>query len=532
MASSSQQPLAKRPKACAEIERAIVRSGLALAPQAEQHGVSKAAVYGELHKWDSAVTPYGNLYQALQIGTQTIDRLNPFGFLWLLAKLDDRLAAFLEKHLGGKQCRIAFYCDGVKPGNVLRPDSGREFEAVYWTFMEFPDFFRTRSAFGWLPLCFVERHRLKDVPGGMSAVAKEVVQSFWPASDDKFNFNTTGVIIPVQGREAHIRAQFGCWLADEKAINEIVHCKGASGIKPCISCKNVVNRTEVESDEYLVHISCPDVARFDRHSHLSMTAMVQELNTKRPTATAKEFAFLEKALGLVYSEHAFVFDDYCQSIARFPDTIFWDWMHCLVASGGIAQYQLNQLVLECKRAGVAIADLDAFCKNVSVPSSCSKLRHTFFEDRVVLGSGSHIKAFASEMMSAIPIVGLFLDVVLKPTGKLVDHVHCFDKLRMIIAHIARGDRAVQDSDTIMVLLQEHHILYHRLYPDCVKPKLHYLKHAVECIKKFGCNMNCFSPERKHKEAKAIAAYSFKTVLGIRLQSIVSIYVCDWFNMCS
>jgi hypothetical protein len=331
--------------------------------------------------------------------------------------------------LGGKQCRIAFYCDGVKPGNVLRPDSGREFEAVYWTFMEFPDFFRTRSAFGWLPLCFVERHRLKDVPGGMSAVAKEVVQSFWPASDDKFNFNTTGVIIPVQGREAHIRAQFGCWLADEKAIKEIVHCKGASGIKPCISCKNVVNRTEVESDEYLVHISCPDVARFDRHSHLSMTAMVQELNTKRPTATAKEFAFLEKALGLVYSEHA----------------------------------------------------------------------------------------FASEMMSAIPIVGLFLDVVLKPTGKLVDHVHCFDKLRMIIAHIARGDRAVQDSDTIMVLLQEHHILYHRLYPDCVKPKLHYLKHAVECIKKFGCNMNCFSPERKHKEAKAIAAYSFKTVLGIRLR---------------
>jgi hypothetical protein len=233
--------------------RAIVRTGLAIPQQATAHGLRKCEVYKELHKWDNEATPYGPLYTNFECHGIQFDSLNPFAFLWLAAKLDDSLGAFFEQHLSGKTCRLAFYCDGVKPGNVLRPDLGRSFEAVYWTFMEFPDYFRSRCAFGWLPLCFLPCIRVQQLPAGMSSIAKEILKLFFSPDRSKFNFETTGLILQVAGRDVHLRGRFGCWLADEKAIKEIVHCKGASGLKPCVCCKNVVNRVDVAEGEYLVY---------------------------------------------------------------------------------------------------------------------------------------------------------------------------------------------------------------------------------------------------------------------------------------
>jgi hypothetical protein len=242
--------LAKRQKS--DDARAIVRTGFAIPRQAVAHGVSSSSTYKELHKWDTAETPYGPLYTSITCNGIKVDCLNPFAFLWQAAQLDERLGAIFEQHLSGKVCRLALYCDGVKPGNVLRPDMGRSFEAVYWTFMELPDYFRSRCAFGWLPLCFVKSSTVQTLPAGMSSVAKELLKLFFPPDNSKFNFDTTGVILQVAGRDVHIRCRFGCWLADEKAIKEIVHCKGASGLKPCVSCKNIVNRVDVDAGEYLV----------------------------------------------------------------------------------------------------------------------------------------------------------------------------------------------------------------------------------------------------------------------------------------
>jgi hypothetical protein len=265
-----------------------------------------------------------------------------------------------------------------------------------------------------------------------------------------------------------------------------------------------------------VHVSCPDVARFDRYTVASFGDAVAELVSKKDTVTKKEFDFLEKALGLVFCSDALIFDDYCRGVARFPETIFWDWMHCLEASGGIAQYQLNQIVLHLKRSGISLAEIDAFCSKVSMAGN--KLSNTFFSDRVVEGPNSHIKAFGSEMLAAIPVFGLFCDAVLKPIGVLRSHVRCFDTLREITTMISKGDSTVQETAKIAELLREHHVTYMELYPRCVKPKLHYLKHAVECIAKFRCNLNCFSPERKHKEAKAVAAFCFKEVSHVRFRT--------------
>jgi hypothetical protein len=512
MASSSSGPAAKRPrtdggKICSD----IAKTGLALAPQARCTGVSRWAASSELHKYDEVVTPYGPLFQSFPIGPDAfeVEFMSPFAMLWHLCSTSLPAAEFLVHHLAGKQCRLAFYCDGVTPGNVLRPDCGRSFEAIYWTFLEFPNWFRARAQHGWFVFAFVECKVLQTVPGGMAAITKKVVQTFFPADDSKFNFEKTGVIVKHNNAEHHIRATFGCWLADEKAIKEIVSCKGSSGSKPCVCCKNVVNRTRPLDGDYLVHVSTTDPAKFDEQTFDSLTFMACDLQAK---VDSPEFKSLQQIYGLAYQEEAILFDKHCRDVARFPGSIFWDWMHCLVASGGVAQYECNQFCRALTEAGISLMQVDEFAGQTILPSSWSRLPKTFFRDRIVDHPGKHMKAFASEVITAVSILGLFVDTVLRPLGALAQNIVCFDYMRSIVAVLKSGDDACKLVGELRRLLQLHHTAFQILYPTCVKPKVHYLKHCVDCLGRFQCNLNCFGPERKHKDAKNAARNSFNKVI--------------------
>lgn len=511
--ANPRQPKRCRTDGTTDLIVQTVKTGLQLATQAREHGISNKRAADELHKYDKTVTQFGPLYTTLQIpvseGEQLgVDCLNPFAFLWLAAETSEHCALFFKKYLAGTVCRIAFYNDSVKPGNVLRPDAGRTFEAIYWTFMEFPDWFRSQVDVSWFPLCFIEAKKVADIPGAIAKIAKAVVHQFFPEDVESFNFHRTGVIL----RDLHVRAQFGCWLADEKAIKEIVSCKGASGYKPCVSCKNVVNRTTPGEADYLVHISCNDTSRFDRHTVASLALMADDLAAKKGISTHAEFSFLEKAYGLVYDPAAMLFDAYTRTVVQFPVSIFWDWMHCLLASGGVAQYECNQFLRALMRSGISLKDVDEFCMKIATPSCQSKLTKTFFRDRVVDKQASHLRAFASEMLSAIQCLGIFVDVVVRPVGILELHIACFDRLRELVLMLSRGDQTCRDVNKLMDVIAAHHMAFEVVYADCVKPKLHYIKHSVECIAKFNCNLNCFGPERKHKAAKKIAAYSYNKVL--------------------
>ena len=55
--------------------------------------------------------------------------------------------------------------DDVRPGNVLRPDSGRLFYAFYWCMLMTPPWWRT-SEWGWYDLCFILHTKLLTILGG------------------------------------------------------------------------------------------------------------------------------------------------------------------------------------------------------------------------------------------------------------------------------------------------------------------------------------------------------------------------------
>ena len=95
---------------------------------------------------------------------------------------------------------------------------------------------------------------------------------------------------------------------------------------------------------------------------------------------------------------------------------------------------------------MSLSQLDGFQREVRVPKRHTKLTKTFFQDRTQLAEGTHTKAFASEILSAISIMRLFIQAVIAPMaavmGALRDHVAGFLYMSEILQILQTGDAAV------------------------------------------------------------------------------------------
>ena len=60
-------------------------------------------------------------------------------------------------------------------------------------------------------------------------------------------------------------------------------------------------------------------------------------------ASARELKELQQVHGFTFNENSLLMSDMA-AMANLPDSTFWDWMHCIVASGGVGQHELNQFL--------------------------------------------------------------------------------------------------------------------------------------------------------------------------------------------
>jgi len=153
---------------------------------------------------------------------------------------------------------------------------------------------------------------------------------------------TTGVRVQLGGQNHHFRFEYGAWLSDERALKDVASSKGASGSKCCINCMNVVARRQPRpGDAYHVHFKHVATADFKQHTPQTMKALVEEMKLRMHSLSARAFAVVEQCAGINYNEDAILFSPYHLELTKMPITLYWDWMHCLVASGGVFQYHLN-----------------------------------------------------------------------------------------------------------------------------------------------------------------------------------------------
>ena len=466
-------------------------------------------IQSEFRQYSRQQTPYGTVAQTHPIqmsdGTQGVLYLNnPFALLFAAATKSPKFADFLLHHVRQREglARIVIYSDETSPGNQLRPGNNRSYECVQWTFAEFPGWYKARR-FGWFKLGYVLSGLVCKVEGGMPAIMKQILQIFF--APHGYNMAVTGVDIPQEtGPPETLHAKFVFFLEDEKAMKINSDVKGAGGLRCCaLECMNVVKSiVPPHPGNCFVRHDEPDRSKWIPHTKESFLQTLAEI--ERVKDDLDSLSEVEIATGIKYNPHSLLWDSYLRELIGAPHHHFWDAMHCLYSSGGCVQYQLNAYVLELCRSHITVDDLDTFahsCKGHRLPKK-------FFSERIVYKAQQHIKAFASECMDAVYVLGLFTDMVVIPSGRFAAAAACFKLLVQIQKVLANADNVYRNVDLLEDLTARHQISYNTMGYHRI-PKHHFGRHIVDCVRRHKVFMSCFAPERDHSASKHIANHSFR-----------------------
>ena len=156
--------------------------------------------------------------------------------------------------------------------------------------------------------------------------------------EDSFNF-LEGVLFSYNGVESYMTAELAAVIADAKQHAEVACLKGASGTKCCPWCMNVVSNSATgqakRNDGYHVGIDCFEADKFIRHTVETFNEMADQLEEAHGIVPQAHFKKMETACGLKYLRNGLPYDRRARSLAPYPRVLYWDWMHILVASGGV-----------------------------------------------------------------------------------------------------------------------------------------------------------------------------------------------------
>lgn len=160
-------------------------------------------------------------------------------------------------------------------------------------------------------------------------------------------------------------SQLSAIIADEKAHKDAKHVKGAGGRMCCSQCRNVHSDASTVVDDYFVSYKTAMPDEFDLHTDASFYSFCDHLSEQRSVLSDNEFEELQKNLGINYSPDSLLFDASLRPVFKPISSLFIDWMHTLVGSGGTGQYHLNGFLHSLEDdMGIVPADVDRFAADL------------------------------------------------------------------------------------------------------------------------------------------------------------------------
>ena len=474
-------------------------------------------------------TPYGPIMQTLEFPPRpgqapfTTPFANPKALLCALlmisAPFRHLMVQCVEAH-ANKPGEIILYQDDVKPGNALRPDKGRTYVSWSFSFLWWPRWF-AESQVGWFDILFMTLGELKKLPGeekhANSVVADRLL---WEMHGEDW------VLDIRKGSDPNsyvLAVQWGLFLADTKALVQMACSTGAGGYKCCLKCPECVGRIPEDTLQEAAglgfyHYSEGDSTKFTGFTHAEWQDLCGRVREARENQPKKIAQAVETQLGIAFNEGLGVPWGRGATICRGPEDFCFDSMHSLFASGGCAQYEINQVLLRIQKQRILPDHFQEFCNTVHL-SGHEKICPDIWQ-RVNKGSASHIKAFASEILSLIVVLIAFMDWVFVPRNLLPRETECLRLLHTITWILQDNDLAVKKAHSreLDTLFARHHSLFMELYGACQKPKLHYsLVHIPRQIRKWNVHLSCFANERHHRWAKRLAAFVLKHLGSVLLK---------------
>ena len=408
---------------------------------------------------------------------------------------------------------MVFYLDGITPGNMLRPDNKRKIWAFYASFKEFGAE-RLCNEEVWFTLAVLRHNVEHEFDGKVSCAAKHLLHLVASCGQAGVFLNTTVPKI--------VYFKISNVVADEEGLKSVYACKGASGIKPCMLCRNVVSTSSLLSAFAtagdLIDTTCTDVRKFALNTDRDVWHSVDRLIREHGTLGKGEFDMLEKASGFTMCQNG-VLADVALRTALLPVTTWtYDWMHVYL-SNGIMSHELHLMLSDAKKLHkISYSTLNTFVgADWRFPSHTMGRQRSaaFFSDARERASSDTFKAMASEVLLIYPLVRHFCFMVLERLGGMMKQLQSFyaacDSVDML-RRAKECDRTF-DVDQLQLQILRHGCLHQSAYgKEGVKPKHHYAYHVPHQVQRDGLLLDTFVLERKHQPIKARAQHVKNTVV--------------------
>ena len=403
----------------------------------------------------------------------------------------------LEQH-GANIWRLLVYHDEVTPGNVLRPDNKRKICVLYMSFAEFE--LLLRDELMWFPVAVARHDTISNTKGGLSGVLLCMFQSFFADMHAGIYLACLRVVL---------QFRFSNMIADEDALRAAWSVKGASGIRPCMLCKNVVMRDRQADDPYLIDIAEHDPLKFDLMTDADWYLVADHLMQQRAVLNKGAFDMLEKTVGLNCNLDGLLFDPEMRQIVT-PLSSTYDSMHSYFNHGAASNETHAFLETAQRECGLTYKMIRDFIDQSKwrCPKHLQVNPSKVFSETRGRASKETMKGMASELLSVLPLLKqlaatvLTQDSIAKERTSFLALCECVDIMQDI--------KKLQDPPEHLInklgLAQQQHLQLHKLAYGTMhaRPKNHYCMHLPAQIRRDRILLDVFTHERKNKNAKRIA----------------------------
>jgi len=412
-------------------------------------------------------------------------------------------SGMLREAMAAHQDRLTllFYCDEVSGGNVLSALQSRKSNLCYVSWLQCPLLFQENM---WLTLSVAKSSCIQSVPHGMAEVIKRILEHVRAGSQHG---------IPLSFGE-DIRL---LWIdkvmviADAEALRSCTGAKGASGLKPCLRCLNVLQLGKASNVRGHVDITSMDPGAWWPQTTATIEEAVQAL---RETVGVVRTQETEKFLGWHFQSllHGPLQSPVLQGWLSI-ENFMYDAMHIMWSNGLVCQeigLWFSELV---KRTSTTLLSLQAYAalwqRNVGsamdhLPACPSQL----FSSKLCK-EGQDYRGDALYAAAVLPICVAFCDEVLEDMEEMRVFNASLTALHRVALCLWTLKITVKDVEELLPLQQKHFQCHVAAYAAThIRPKAHYGLHLSQQIQKVQKFIDCFCCERKHKGYKRLAQKSF------------------------
>eukprot|EP00438_Fugacium_kawagutii_P009685 Skav208641 [mRNA] locus=scaffold1081:119702:121639:+ [translate_table: standard] len=398
------------------------------------------------------------------------------------------LSRALTKH--HNTLTLLFYADEANPGNILAPRAPRKANLCYGTFLELEILFKESL---WLTLSVILANEAAEIHAGYATVVRLLLEQI--REDTKLGFP-----LDIAGDMHMVFVDRVVVLADHEGLRSITGAKGASGLKPCCLCSNVLNFERQARNH--VSMAEAEVDTFVLQTQDGVLAVYEHL---RRCVNASQLKSAETLLGWTKStlEQSFLMSPILREWADHS-SIYYDAMHQYWSNGLISQ-ELGLWHGQLVQQNIGVAPLQRW-----VALHWKSLDGTGSPQSVVTKkmwrTGADYRGDADDCLIALPLCAAFAQEILGDVAAMSPFNASLLALRDVTEKLLRSKNNVSEAQGLDDLQKKHMHLFHEAYGTHVtRPKMHYSRHLPQQIARHQRLVDAFTCERKHRTFKSTVA---------------------------